>query len=95
MGMARFPTIEEFAKETAEKALDDFEYQGKTIREWAIQIVNGDIVPVVRCKNCKKWNEETGFCDEHSQFYEHGMYWDIFAEEDFCSYGERRTNETD
>ena len=46
---------------------------------------------VVRCKDCKKWNEETGFCDEHSQFYEHGMYWDIFAEEDFCSYGERRT----
>lgn len=49
-----------------------------------------DEVVVIRCKDCKKWNEETGWCDEHSQFYEHGMYWDIFAEEDFCSYGEGR-----
>ena len=48
-------------------------------------------VPIL-CKECKHWHEGTGFCDEHSQFYEHGMYWDIFAEEDFCSYGERKDN---
>lgn len=29
-----FPTIDEFAKNVAEKALDEFIYEGKTIREW-------------------------------------------------------------
>lgn len=30
----KFPTHEEMAKRVAETALDDFEYQGKSIREW-------------------------------------------------------------
>ena len=29
-----FPTIDKFAKDVAEKALDEFIYEGKTIREW-------------------------------------------------------------
>lgn len=36
--MAEFPTYEEMAKNVAEKALDDFLYNGKSIREW-IQII--------------------------------------------------------
>ena len=32
--MAEFPTYEEMAKRVAEKALDEFLYQGKSIREW-------------------------------------------------------------
>ena len=35
--MAKFPTYEEMAKDVVEIALD-FEYQGKTIREW-IEII--------------------------------------------------------
>jgi hypothetical protein len=31
----KFPTIDEFAKGVAEKALDEVTYEGKTIREWA------------------------------------------------------------
>lgn len=30
----KFPTIEEMAKEVAEKALDEYVYEGKTIRQW-------------------------------------------------------------
>lgn len=30
----KFPTMEEMAKEVAEKALDEYEYEGKTIRQW-------------------------------------------------------------
>lgn len=30
-----FPTIDEFAKEVSERALDEITYEGKTIREWA------------------------------------------------------------
>ena len=30
----RFPTIEEMAKTVAEKALNEYEYEGKTIMQW-------------------------------------------------------------
>ena len=31
----KFPTIEEMAKDVAEKALDEYVYEGKTIRQWS------------------------------------------------------------
>ena len=34
----KFPTIKEMAEEVAEKALDEFEYKGKTLRQW-IEII--------------------------------------------------------
>lgn len=34
-----FPTIDKFAKEVAEKALDEITYEGKTVREWVEIIV--------------------------------------------------------
>ena len=37
--MAKFPTIEEMAQNVAEKALDEVEYNGKTIRQW-IEIIS-------------------------------------------------------
>lgn len=30
----KFPSMEEMAKDVAEKALDEYEYQGKTLRQW-------------------------------------------------------------
>lgn len=30
----KFPSIEEMVKDVAEKALDEYEYQGRTIRQW-------------------------------------------------------------
>lgn len=81
--MARFPTIEEFAKEAAEKALDDFEFEGKTIREWAELILSGDSVPVVRCKDCKK-----------REICRTTNIWAIAPDDEwFCADGERRTND--
>ena len=55
-------------------------------------LLDNDVVPVVRCKYCVHWDEQTGFCDENSHFYNFDMCWDIFEENDFCSYGERRTD---
>lgn len=37
--MAEFPTYEQMAKNVAEKALDEFLYDGKSIREWMKIIV--------------------------------------------------------
>lgn len=47
-----------------------------------------DMVEVVRCKDCRHWvvNDDVGYCDNPD-----GL--DNYARpEDFCSYGERRTD---
>ena len=61
-----------------------------------------DAVEVVRCKDCKHWHEETGWCDHHSHFIGaegeachpwESSQWKMLNEDDFCSCGERRSNE--
>ena len=61
-----------------------------------------DAVEVVRCKDCKHWHEETGWCNQHSHFIGakgeacnpwESNDWKTFDEEDFCSYGERKDND--
>ena len=58
-----------------------------------------DVVEVVRCKNCKHWNEETGWCNLHSHFIDskgeachpwESSEWTMFNDNDFCSDGERK-----
>ena len=64
--MAEFPTYEQMAKNVAEKALDEFLYDGKSIREWMKIIVEQEpktghwiktisengITSAVRCSEC-------------------------------------------
>ena len=54
----------------------------------------------VRCKDCKHWHEETGWCDHHSHFIGsdgeachpwESSDWKMMDAEDFCSYGEKVT----
>ena len=47
-----------------------------------------DAVEVVRCRDCKNWNFETGLCNLHSNFSKSVLH--FFDESDFCSYGERK-----
>lgn len=42
--MAKFPTYEEMGKKVAEKALDEFLYNGKSIREWMLLITSEDAI---------------------------------------------------
>jgi len=49
-----------------------------------------DAVEVVRCKDCIHWHEGIAWCDQHSHFDEDE--WNMFDADDFCSYGERRTD---
>lgn len=47
----KFPTMTEMAKDVAEKALDEYEYKGKTIRQWIDEIISlenktSDWIPV-------------------------------------------------
>lgn len=51
-----------------------------------------DAVEVVRCRECRHWNSETGFCNLNSHFSMDELDWDVFNDDDFCSLGERRTD---
>ncbi len=46
------------------------------------QMSPADVVPVVRCRDCKHWRSYWGRCYKHDEY---GM-----ASDDFCSYGERK-----
>ena len=61
-----------------------------------------DAVEVVRCKDCKHWHEDTGWCYHHSHFITpdgeachpwESANWKMFDDEDYCSYGERRADD--
>ena len=56
----------------------------------------------VRCKDCKHWHEGTGWCNHHSHFVDsdgeachphESSQWKMLDADDFCSYGERRTDD--
>lgn len=56
-------------------------------------------IEVVRCKDCKHYHPEEGWCDEHSHFLKHdGEFchpwessdWKMFPEDYYCADGERR-----
>lgn len=87
--MAKFPTMDEFAKDVADKVLDDYEYEGKTIREWVELILKDELTEVVRCKDCIHDNMSVCplcYIENHTlQFINHDADF-------FCAYGERREN---
>lgn len=53
-----------------------------------------DAVPVVRCKDCKHYDNSEGicWCNLNSKFFPGGVDWLGFPEDGFCSYGERRND---
>ena len=44
-----------------------------------------DAVPVIRCKDCRYWNDD-GYCNK----WDNGPGHPDMRENDFCSFGERR-----
>ena len=54
--------------------------------------IKGQLVEVVRCKDCKFYDKQTKICDLHSEepdCYDSG-HAVCFAECDFCSYGTKK-----
>lgn len=56
-------------------------------------------VPVVRCRECKHYHSDTGWCDQLSYFQTsdgepcspaESMDWKMFQENDYCSMGQRK-----
>ena len=63
--------------------------------ESADHLIANDVVPVVRCKDCKHYDNSEGICWCHlnSKFFPGGLDWHGFPEDGFCSYGERKDND--
>ena len=81
--------------DTAEGLADcDQQNAAWALRKYAVRDIMDaetvDAVEVVRCRDCKHWDSETWFCDNHSTVGHHGLEWNMFSEDDFCSYGERK-----
>ena len=84
----------EWLKSIKEKYIhggDDFyDYQRRTAIDYAIE----NIVEVVRCRDCKHWDEIEDTCG--GGYCNHRCWFVLDAEppivnhSDFCSYGERR-----
>lgn len=58
-----------------------------------------DVAEVVRCRECKHYHANTGWCNQLSYFQNsdgepcspaESMEWKMFMEDDFCSYGQRK-----
>lgn len=76
-------------------------------RAWAEYMLEdaptADVAPVVRCKDCKHWDEHSqyGFDSEHGVYGNYCMLWtpddDFYAvetpEDGFCYNGERKDDE--
>lgn len=66
-------------------------YYTETIEEVLKQTPTVDAVEVVRCKDCRYYDKDALWCNISSPiFYPEHYNW---YEEDFCSYGERRTDD--
>ena len=67
----------------------------ESVLEYAENLPTVDAVEVVRCKDCKHYDNSEGicWCELNSKFYPGGLDWHCFPEDGFCSYGERRTDD--
>ena len=62
----KFPTIKEMSEEVAEKVLDEFEYKGKTLRQW-IDAIYAASESFEWCDGCKEYDQEQHCCHRYSK----------------------------
>ena len=53
---------------------------------------NADVVPVVRCKDCKHYRDSTGKRHKKCAYSSTNETDFLVMPDDFCNYGERKTN---
>lgn len=80
--------------EREENENEDIPNRSDGIRDAIIDILNAptvEAVQVIRCKDCKYWDDflDKGYCKDTIGF---DRWW---KPNDYCSYAERRTDETD
>ena len=58
------------------------------VEKIADHLIENDVVPVVRCKDCK-WQESGKDYEPYCNHWKSGLYAAV-KDDDFCSYGERK-----
>ena len=62
------------------RKLIDIGFDIKTATDFLNEVADADVVPVVRCKDCKHWNNGDCYRIE------------LTRPDDYCSYGEKESN---
>ena len=85
--MAKFPEFEKFISSVGEKVLDEVQYRGHTIREWADMIIDNEATADVEPVKHGRWiygENEDGqdgiFCSECDHFVP--WYYDYYDKTD-------------
>lgn len=65
-------------KENHPWALDGFKVAAEEVKKFP----ESDVIEIVRCKDCKYWNSEDGYCKGIGNWFETGWEWN---ENDYCS----------
>lgn len=55
------------------------------VMKYIAEFPEADVVKVIRCPECKYWNELLGICQRRQPLHGYGV-------NDYCSKGERRTD---
>lgn len=80
----------DWVREKVTKIADRLIANGVTVGD-AINATTTDAVEVVRCKDCKYWQRNSGFTDSPNGFcFNHHMMTNGC---DFCSYGKKKVSE--
>ena len=98
--VSSIPAADVVSREVFEQVKWERDTALQTLEEHGIGLgQKADVVEVVRCKNCKHWHEDTGWCYHHSHFMgDKGEFchpwesanWKMFDGDDYCSDGERK-----
>ena len=84
--------VEYIDREAANLALAEQGFDWDKAKQALASVPAADVVPVVRCKDCKHFNHARMECENEavSTDYEGGAQYSLnFELDDFCSYGER------
>ncbi len=81
--------------EKLEELISQIQYMGGLESRLAEHLIANDVVPVVRCENCKYWYKSKefspfGWCLQRVNDLAYVSYKDRMEPDDFCSKGERK-----
>ena len=83
--MSRYIDADAMDKRRIDYIVDGYAESVADMTEWGMALIEAPAIGIVRCKECKEWNEyardKKGRCDCHLI---------TTSGEDFCSYGERK-----
>ena len=82
------PTVDAVPRQKYEEDMENAYAHGYTDAEsnFRKMIADGELVEVIRCKDCR-WNNGENYCLNDGTFFE------LCADDAYCSFGERKTDE--